>query len=298
MSKVVGTNDSGDAVKGTSTDGGAGVRGIANGDKHVGVRGESKPAKKKQTGDGVVGVAANGNGVVGASEGGGCGVKGTSKSKTDAGVRGVNTAGGPGGAFVGNIHVVGSLIAFDDTDVSSIRLDPEEALVVVGRKDLAGSIAAVNDAGKVSVRIDGAKGDIVLANGDCAEDFDVASDLVVPGTVMVIGANGTLRESDRAYDRRVAGIVAGAGDCKPAIVLGRRCDSSGRLPVALTGRVYCRVEAETAAIDVGDLLTTSSLAGHAMKAGDPARAFGAVIGKAMEPLARGRGLIAVLVSLQ
>jgi hypothetical protein len=35
-----------------------------------------------------------------------------------------------------------------------------------------------------------------------------------------------------------------------------------------------------------------------MKASDPARAFGAVLGKAMQSLADGRGLIRVLVSLQ
>jgi hypothetical protein len=35
-----------------------------------------------------------------------------------------------------------------------------------------------------------------------------------------------------------------------------------------------------------------------MKASDPARAFGAVIGKALHPLQEGRGLIPILVSLQ
>ena len=35
-----------------------------------------------------------------------------------------------------------------------------------------------------------------------------------------------------------------------------------------------------------------------MKAGDPARAYGTIIGKAMTPLAEGTGLVLVLVSLQ
>ena len=48
----------------------------------------------------------------------------------------------------------------------------------------------------------------------------------------------------------------------------------------------------------GDLLTSSSRAGHAMRADDPERAFGAVIGKAMTPLADGDGLVLVLVNLQ
>ena len=36
----------------------------------------------------------------------------------------------------------------------------------------------------------------------------------------------------------------------------------------------------------------------AMKAADPARAFGAVIGKALRPMREGCGLIPILVSLQ
>jgi hypothetical protein len=35
-----------------------------------------------------------------------------------------------------------------------------------------------------------------------------------------------------------------------------------------------------------------------MKAGDPDRAFGAVIGKALRPLENGVGIIPILVSLQ
>ena len=53
------------------------------------------------------------------------------------------------------------------------------------------------------------------------------------------------------------------------------------------------------AVEIGDLLTTSNTAGHAMKAVDHGRAFGAVLGKAMQPLAKGqKGLILVLVALQ
>jgi hypothetical protein len=46
------------------------------------------------------------------------------------------------------------------------------------------------------------------------------------------------------------------------------------------------------------MLTTSPTEGHAMKACDPARAFGAVIGKALRPLATGIGLIPILIALQ
>jgi hypothetical protein len=62
--------------------------------------------------------------------------------------------------------------------------------------------------------------------------------------------------------------------------------------------VWCRAEADSGPIGIGDLLTTSGTPGHAMRAGDPGRAFGAVIGKALAGLASGRGLIPVLVALQ
>ena len=70
------------------------------------------------------------------------------------------------------------------------------------------------------------------------------------------------------------------------------------MPIALMGKVNCKVDAQYAAIEVGDLLTTSPTPGHAMKATDPAKAFGTVIGKALKPLKEGTGLIPILISLQ
>jgi hypothetical protein len=119
-----------------------------------------------------------------------------------------------------------------------------------------------------------------------------------PGTVVVIDQEGALRESRDAYDRKVAGVVSGAGEHKPGIVLDRRESGRSRTAVALVGKVYCKVDAGYAAIDVGDLLTASPTPGHAMKAVDPLRAFGAVIGKALRPLESGTALILVLVALQ
>jgi hypothetical protein len=66
----------------------------------------------------------------------------------------------------------------------------------------------------------------------------------------------------------------------------------------MTGKVWCKVDAESGPVQLGDLLTTSSTPGHAMRADDQSRAFGAVIGKALGSLASGRGLIPVLVALQ
>ncbi|MFL5576750.1 MAG: hypothetical protein ACJ79S_12355 [Gemmatimonadaceae bacterium] len=142
-------------------------------------------------------------------------------------------------------------------------------------------------------------GDVILFQADVAEQFPLAEDEAAePGTVMVFDDGGELRECTNAYDRRVAGVVSGAGDQRPAIVLDRKDGQAHRATLALVGKVFCKVDAVAGAIEVGDLLTTSATSGHAMKAGDPRQAFGAVIGKALRPLGTGRGLIPILVALQ
>jgi hypothetical protein len=142
-------------------------------------------------------------------------------------------------------------------------------------------------------------GDILLTGADCAEQFDVSeANAPEPGAVVVIDEGGALRESREPYDKKVAGVVSGAGDYKHGIVLDRRVESKDRVPVALVGKVYCKVDAEYSPVEIGDLLTTSATPGHAMKAMDAAKAFGSVIGKALRPLADGKGLIPILVALQ
>lgn len=159
--------------------------------------------------------------------------------------------------------------------------------------------ATSQDEDQASVAIFGSSGDIVLRNADCAEEFDVDEAAGVEGgAVVALNDDGGLRLADRPYDRRVAGVLSGAGGLRPGIVLGRTPGATGRWPVALSGKVFCHADASYGPIKVGDLLTTSATAGHAMAVRDTARAFGAVLGKAVAPLAAGRGLIPVLVALQ
>ena len=51
-------------------------------------------------------------------------------------------------------------------------------------------------------------------------------------------------------------------------------------------------------IVIGDLLTTASTVGHAMKVSDASRALGTVIGKALSAFRGDRGLIPILIALQ
>jgi hypothetical protein len=142
-------------------------------------------------------------------------------------------------------------------------------------------------------------GDIQLAGAgaDCAEEFDVAGE-AEPGSVMVMESSGCVTLSNEAYDCRVVGVVSGAGGLHPAVVLDRQSTDGGRRPLALVGRVYCKVDARYAPIAVGDTLTTSATPGYAMKAANRDRAFGAILGKALDALPTGRGLVPILVTLQ
>lgn len=162
-----------------------------------------------------------------------------------------------------------------------------------------GNIALKNAEGDNKIHLNSEIGDILLSNADCAEDFDISGlSKAEPGTVMVIEEEGSLRPSTIAYDKKVAGVISGAGDLRPGLILDRHPGIDGRKPVALMGKVFCKVDANYAPIEVGDLLTTSPTEGHAMKATDPEKAFGAVIGKALKSLTSGQDMIPIIVALQ
>jgi hypothetical protein len=198
---------------------------------------------------------------------------------------------------VGRIHLTGG--GGQTNKTARVVINGVEGAIRAGDNGKDGNILVRNAKGELMIHLDGSKGDIILQNADCAEDFDVTShERIEPGTVLVIEQDDGLRQSTEAYDKRVAGVVSGAGDYKPGIVLDKKPSRGNRLPVALMGKVYCKVDAQYSAIETGDLLTTSPTPGHAMKASDPLKAFGAVIGKALRPLREGTSLIPVLVALQ
>jgi hypothetical protein len=186
----------------------------------------------------------------------------------------------------GNLYVNNKLgIALDENDIVRGG-EPSSPLVVHGNVEVLGN-------GNVSV-----SGDVLLTGADCAEHFDFNGNLPEAGTVVVIDNAGALRESHQAYDKKVAGVVSGAGEYRHGLILDKRASDEGRIPVALVGKVFCKVDAQYSPIEIGDLLTTSSTPGHAMKATEPQKAFGAVIGKALKSISNGTGLIPILVALQ
>lgn len=166
-------------------------------------------------------------------------------------------------------------------------------------KNLAGGVALFSD-GLTMVRTLQ-----ILGGSDLAEPFDVAaseSTPAAPGMVVVIDPNnpGNLMLSAEPYDSKIAGAISGANGLAPGMILRAQGEdmADGEHPIAMTGRVWVWCDASFGAITPGDRLTTSATPGHAMKADDPTHAHGAVIGKAMTPLAEGRGLVLVLINLQ
>ena len=184
------------------------------------------------------------------------------------------------------------------TDSCAVLINKGTGDIVKGFSGATGGslVFEVSNAGRVTCA------ELEITGGaDVAEPFKVSGTDAKPGMVMSIDPKqaGQLRICTTAYDPRVAGIVSGANGVKPGVTMKHEGSvADGTLPVALNGRVWCWCDASNGAIEPGDLLTTSSLPGHAMKVTDHSRANGAAIGKAMTELNSGRGLVLVLVNLQ
>ena len=262
---------------------GHGVRGLND----IGAGGSGTQPDR---GTGVGGDSANGYGVWGASKNW-FGVAGFSQTNNA-----IHGDSGNGDAVVGIAHAAGKagVLGISDNGNGISGISKNGTGVFGSGGDRAGFFD-----GNVTVTGTHTCKDVFLSGADCAEQFDIAhADRVEPGTVMALGENGMLEPSQFAYDKRVAGVVSGAGSYRPGIVLDKQDSQPNRKPIALIGKVYCKVDAQYGAVETGDLLTTSPTPGNAMKATDQFRAFGAVIGKALRPLREGQVLIPILIALQ
>jgi hypothetical protein len=205
---------------------------------------------------------------------------------------------GTGGSQLLMYNAAGGLTVQLDADASGVA---------------GGYLALYDNAGARTITLDagaGGEGRVITqvlqitGGSDLSENFEInaAKDVLEPGMIVSIDPKnvGELVLSQTACDKRVAGIISGAGGVKTGMLMGQvGTKADGKHPVALTGRVYCWVDADAGgAVEAGDLITTSNTPGHGMKVTDHARATGAIIGKAMSSLEKGKGLVLVLVSLQ
>jgi len=153
--------------------------------------------------------------------------------------------------------------------------------------------------------------EVVIGNEESAKGADVhgevrASSLVaqaVGGVAQCFHATGNLSSGDvvrvndsgervvrvrKQCDPRVMGVITD----DPGVLLGG-VSRTGVVVVAVTGVVSCKADALEQPIKVGDLLVASGEAGHARAVDSPAP--GTVLGKALAPLAKGKGVVPVLL---
>ncbi len=189
----------------------------------------------------------------------------------------------------------------------TIEIDPSES----GSAD-AGQMTFYSEDGlTATIEIDGdyngdgriITNEIQITGGsDLSEFFNLSdNENIEKGMVVSIDENnpGHLKICETAFDSKVAGIVSGANDIKPGLVMSQKGTiADGEHLIALSGRVYCMTDATENPVEIGDMLTTSNFPGYAMKVTDYEEAQGAIIGKAMTSLKSGKGLVLVLVSLQ
>lgn len=284
---LLGYSDSNIGVYGESANY-EGVRGVAHNKEHgavvgihdggIAVYGESATfvgvfGKGKGNGAGVVGHSVGNAGVWGKSDGA-FGVFG--ESANNYAIKGVSTNSvGVYGESTNSAGLYGFSAQYDG---------------VIGRTTNPARYAVYAD-GKVAI----------TGGTDIAERFSNASGQPIePGTVVVMDEvnPGQIIPSGAAYARTVVGIISGAGGVEPGLILHQKGMMEGPHVVAIAGRVYVKATAANGAIKPGDLLTTSGVAGHAMKATDRDLAFGAIIGKALTGLDADTGLVLVLVNLQ
>ncbi len=308
--------------------GGGGVQGITFGTSgfNSGVFGDAQGTTG--LGAGVLGTAESpeGTGVIGkavATTGTTSGVLGQTNSDEGIGVlgnRGNPVASGFGGGGVRGVTSAANFVfTYGTSGVATANTG--SAVGIFGQayspQGVAGLFANVSggdiirggvDQPEITVfRVDG-RG-TVFANGgfrpfgaDFAESVAVkdGAEHYAPGDLLVIDASGERRLSlsQTPYSTLVAGIYS----TQPGVVASQhRVDEAlpnNEVPLAVIGIVPCKVTAENGPIAAGDLLVTSSTPGHAMKGTDRARMLGAVVGKALEPLREGGGVIQVLVTLQ
>jgi len=121
---------------------------------------------------------------------------------------------------------------------------------------------------------------------DLAENY-LADQAYEPGTVLVFGGAAEVGTTNIKGDRRVAGVVS----TEPATLMNSHLQGKNVVPLALQGRVPCKVLGKA---QKGDILVTSAIPGYAVVDNDPKA--GTIIGKALDNKENAdKGIIEVVV---
>lgn len=161
----------------------------------------------------------------------------------------------------------------------------------------------IDNLGNIGIRIDHPQADLhvngttktnilEITGGDVAEArHTTTGNALSPGSVVVFDEyqTGKIRLSDQPYDKKVAGVISGAGAYFAGVCLLQEELEKGAVPVAQVGTVEVLA---VGPVGVGDLLTTSKITGHAMAAKNRKKQVGTIIGKAVGTLKAGeQGLV-------
>ena len=130
---------------------------------------------------------------------------------------------------------------------------------------------------------------------DLAERID-ASETLEAGDLLEIDPQspGLYRKTRDPSTEFAVGVVTSM----PAITLANQPGAVGEDPrplLALMGRVPVKATTENGPIRVGDLLVSSSTPGAVMRCDEPEGCSGTLVGKALEALEHGDGMIEVLL---
>jgi hypothetical protein len=238
---------------------------------------------------------------------------------TFAGVQKGSVRSDSGGNLVINA-ASGSIFLNGDFGGAAI-LRPPGLLTVAGNLQVQGTLLAPAKSGCVVDQFVNRhdepleQGDLVIISANQSSLYYASDDIPIPEVDMA-GA---------AYDTRVCGIVLGVHGEMPKKSGGKREKGEEKTPalsrmftpeelekidrrkvspgqvghmVTLGTYAHCKVDASFGAIEIGDPLTTSPTKGHAQKAVNLANAAGAIVGKALGSLKKGKGVIPVLVTLR
>ena len=158
-------------------------------------------------------------------------------------------------------------------------LEDQDGSVQILYADVSGDIGIGTMSPSFRLHVNGDCGGSGTCDSDIAEIFLKPRDeLIEPGDVVVLSGQDkhNLHKSEQPYDSRVAGVYS----TDPGIlILGpaggiafsvnkqdpERDYSDTQVPLALAGRAPIKVTDENGPIEKGDLLTTSSSPGRAMK---------------------------------
>ena len=109
---------------------------------------------------------------------------------------------------------------------------------------------------------------------DLAENYEADADYT-PGTVVVFGGNKEITVTNNNHNTAVAGIIS----TNPSYLMNAGQSGEWILPVALTGRVPCRVQGP---VNKGTVLVTGDILGTAMALDKEKFEPGCVVGKSLE----------------